>query len=96
MKGLLEALSREALRTDPSPVPWYQTENECSRLYKELCERLSSEDRILLDRLLESNIHETSVALDKKFSIGFKLGLLITAEAFQSIDSFFYDKEDEK
>lgn len=44
MKGLLEALSREALRTGPSPVPWYRTENECSRLYKEISEKLNCRD----------------------------------------------------
>ncbi len=59
------------------------------RLHAELEQRLSTEERELLERLLDVNADENTLYGEERFIRGYQLGVLMTMEIFAGQETFF-------
>jgi len=65
--------------------------DESYKLHNELEEKLNSEEKEMLERLLDINADEHTLYAEDKFIRGYRLGVLMTMEVFAGQEKFFYD-----
>ena len=65
--------------------------DESAKLHAELVQKLDSEEKELLERLLDVNTDENALYGEDKFIRGYRLGVLMTMEVFAGQDKFFYE-----
>ncbi len=67
--------------------------DESYKLHTELEQKLNSEEKELLEHLLDINADENTLYGEDEFIRGYRLGVLMTMEVFAEQDTFFYEKE---
>lgn len=65
--------------------------DEGYKLHNKLEEKLNSEEKELLERLIDVNSEEKSLYAEDKFIRGYRLGVLMTTEVFAGQGKFFFD-----
>lgn len=65
--------------------------DESYKLHTELEEKLNSEEKELLERLLDVNADENALYGEDKFIRGYRLGVLMTMEVFAGQEKFFFE-----
>ena len=66
---------------------------ESDKPHAELEQKLNSEEKELLECLLDINADESTLYGEDKFVRGYRLGVLMTMEVFAGQDKFFYEEE---
>lgn len=66
--------------------------DESYKLHTELEQKLNTEEKELLERLLDTNADENTLYAEDKFIRGYRLGVLMTMEVFAGQDRFFYEE----
>ena len=69
--------------------------DESYKLHNELEQKLNSEEKELLERLLDINADEHTLYAEDKFIRGYRLGVLMTMEVFAGQEKFFYNERTE-
>ncbi len=69
--------------------------DEGYKLFTELEQKLNSEEKELLERLLDINADENTLCAEDRVILGYRLGVLMTMEVFTGIDTFLCSGREE-
>ena len=99
MERFLRAFASDQLQvievTETRSPKRKQLIDESYKIQSELEQKLNSEEKELLERLLDINTDENTLYAEDKFIRGYRLGVLMTMEVFTEQEKFFYDKRTE-
>lgn len=99
MERFLRAFASDQLQvievTETRSPKRKQLIDESYKIQSELEQKLNSEEKELLERLLDINTDENTLYAEDKFIRGYRLGVLMTMEVFAEQEKFFYDKRTE-
>lgn len=99
MERFLRAFASEQLQveevTETRSLKQKRLLAESDKLHAELEQKLNSEEKELLERLLDINADENTLYGEDKFIRGYRLGVLMTMEVFAGQDTFFYKEGEE-
>ena len=94
MEKFLRAFASDQLQvvevTETRSPKRKQLLDEGYKLHTELEQKLNSEEKELLEHLLDINAEESALYGEDKFIRGYRLGVLMTMEVFAEQDKFFY------
>ena len=94
MDKLLRAFAGEQLQvievTETRSPKRQKLIDESYKLHNELEEKLNSEEKELLERLLDTDSEEKTLYAEDKFIRGYRLGVLMTMEVFAGQDKFLF------
>lgn len=92
MGEILNAFATEQLRTDSGTEKQDETQKKLNEksygLRTELENKMNGEEKVLLDRMLDSMSEEWCRYAEQKFVRGYRLGVLMTMEVFEGRDDF--------
>lgn len=92
MGEILNAFATEQLRTDSGTEKQDETQKKLNEksygLRTELENKLNGEEKVLLDRMMDSMCEEWCRYAEQKFVRGYRLGVLMTMEVFEERDDF--------
>ena len=94
MDRLLRAFADEQLQvievTETRSPKRQKLIDESYKLHNELEEKLNSEEKELLERLLDTDSEEKNLYAEDKFIRGYRPGVLMTMEVFAEQDKFLF------
>lgn len=92
MGEILNAFVTEQLRTDSGTEKQDEKQKKLNEksygLRMELENRLNGEEKVLLNRMMDSMYEEWCRYAEQKFVRGYRLGVLMTMEVFEGWDDF--------
>lgn len=95
MERFLRAFASDQLRvigvSETRSPKRRQLIDESCKLHTELEQKLNTEEKELLECLLDTNADENILYAEDKFIRGYRLGVLMTMEVFAGQDNFFYE-----